>query len=147
MERHAINPALLKLELTESLLLYNIEECIESIKALKAVGIQFSLDDFCTGYSSLRYLNKLPLDEIKIDLSFVRNIVSDSDDRAIVLAIITMAHSLGLDVIAEGVETVEQQESLLEAGCENYQGYLFSRPVPIEELEKVLPGLMEGLSR
>lgn len=80
-------------------------------------------------------------------MSFVRNIVSDSDDRAIVLAIITMAHSLGLDVIAEGVETVEQQESLLEAGCENYQGYLFSRPVPIEELEKVLPGLMEGLSR
>ena len=134
VECHDINPALLKLELTESLVFESIDKSIASIEALKATGIQFSLDDFGTGYSSLRYLQRLPIDELKIDLSFVQNIITDSDDRAIVLAIITMAHSLGLDVIAEGVESVEQQQLLMEKGCLKYQGYLFGRPVPVAEL-------------
>lgn len=134
VQAHDIDPALLKLELTESLVFESVDKSIASIEALKAAGIQFSLDDFGTGYSSLRYLQRLPIDELKIDISFVQNIVSDSEDRAIVLAIITMAHSLGLDVIAEGVEAVEQQQILMENGCAKYQGYLFGRPMPVGEL-------------
>jgi len=138
IERHAINPALLKLELTESSLLKNIEDTITTMHALKEIGVQFSLDDFGTGYSSLQYLKRLPLDQIKIDQSFVRDIASDSSDREIVGTIIAMAQNLYLDVIAEGVETEEQKQFLLGNGCTQFQGYLFGKPVPIEEFEAVL---------
>lgn len=138
IQRHSINPMLLKLELTESLLLENIQETISTMQALKAIGIKFSLDDFGTGYSSLQYLKQLPLDQLKIDQSFVCNLASDSSDRAIVRTIIAMAHSLNLNVIAEGVETEEQQQILLNKGCLHYQGFLFSKPLPIGQFEAQL---------
>lgn len=134
----AIDPTKLKLELTESLLVDNVQEIVATMNALKALGISFSLDDFGTGYSSLQYLKQLPLDQLKIDQSFVRDLVEDSSDKAIVLTVITMAHSLGLNVIAEGVETEEQRQFLLQNGCANYQGYLFSKPVPVEVFEALL---------
>jgi diguanylate cyclase (GGDEF)-like protein/PAS domain S-box-containing protein len=136
--RHEIDPMLLKLELTESILLENIEDTVITMNALKEIGIRFSLDDFGTGYSSLQYLKRLPLYQLKIDQSFVRDIATDSSDQAIVRTIIAMAHMLNLNVIAEGVETSEQQGLLLNGGCSHYQGYLFGRPVPIEEFESTL---------
>ena len=138
VQRHAINPALLKLELTESMLLENVEDAIRTMNSLKDFGVQFSLDDFGTGYSSLQYLSRLPLDQIKIDSSFVRDIASDTSDREIVGTIIAMAQNLFLDVIAEGVETEMQRQFLLGNGCFHFQGYLFGRPVPIEEFEAIL---------
>ncbi len=132
--RHGIDPAGLKLELTESLLVDNIKHIIATMTVLREFGIKFSLDDFGTGYSSLQYLKNLPLTQLKIDQSFVRDIATDYSDRAIVLTIITMAHSLGLDVIAEGVETEEQRQFLRDKGCMSYQGYLFSKPLPIKRL-------------
>lgn len=138
VQRHAINPALLKLELTESMLLKNIEDTIKAMNELKEIGVRFALDDFGTGYSSLQYLNRLPLEQIKIDKSFVRDIASDSSDREIVGTIIAMAQNLYLDVIAEGVSTEEQRQFLLGNGCFQFQGYLFGKPVPIEQFEAML---------
>jgi len=139
VQRHDINPVLLKLELTESMLLKNIEDTIKTMSALKEIGVQFSLDDFGTGYSSLQYLSRLPLDQIKIDRSFVRDIASDSSDREIVGIIIAMAQNLYLDVIAEGVATEEQRQFLMGTGCFHFQGYLFGAPVPIAQFEALLP--------
>lgn len=136
--RHAIVPMNLKIEITESILLSNIEDTIATMNALKNIGIHFSLDDFGTGYSSLQYLKSLPLTQLKIDQSFVRDIGTDNNDQAIVYTIIAMAKSLHLDVIAEGVETIEQQELLLNNGCLHYQGYLFGKPVPIDVFEAAL---------
>jgi diguanylate cyclase (GGDEF)-like protein/PAS domain S-box-containing protein len=138
VQRYAINPSQLKLELTESMLLENIEDTIATMTALKEIGIRFSLDDFGTGYSSLQYLKRLPLTQLKIDQSFVRDIVSDSSDKAIVRTIIAMAKSMEVEVIAEGVEARDQQQLLLNIGCKNYQGYLFGRPVPIDMFEASL---------
>jgi len=138
VQHHAINPMRLKLELTEGMLLENIEDTITTMKALNEIGIQFSLDDFGTGYSSLQYLKRLPVDQLKIDQSFVRNIVTDSSDIAIVRTIIAMARSLDMAVIAEGVETEEQRQLLLKNDCTHYQGYLFSKPVPIDQFEALL---------
>ena len=138
IERHEINPLLLKIELTESFLLDNIEETIAIMTALNAIGIQFSLDDFGTGYSCLQYLKRLPLVQLKIDQSFVRDIVVDSSDRAIVRTIIAMAKSLELNVIAEGVETEKQLKLLLAKGCQHFQGYLFSKPIPIEQFDVLI---------
>jgi diguanylate cyclase (GGDEF)-like protein/PAS domain S-box-containing protein len=135
VQRHGTNPARLKLELTESMLLDNINGIIAKMNALNKIGIHFALDDFGTGYSSLQYLKMLPLKQLKIDQSFVRDIATDSSDRKIVRTIITMASSLGIDVIAEGVETAEQRRFLLDSGCLQYQGYLFSKPNTIEEFE------------
>jgi EAL domain-containing protein (putative c-di-GMP-specific phosphodiesterase class I) len=141
IEQYKINPKYLKLELTESVLQDDIEDIITKMKILADIGIQFSLDDFGTGYSSLQYLKQLPLYQLKIDKTFVDDLVSNSNDQAIVRTIIAMAHSLGLNVIAEGVETKEQQQRLLTEGCSDYQGYLFGKPVPIEEFEALLETL------
>ncbi|MFA7399708.1 MAG: EAL domain-containing protein [Sideroxydans sp.] len=138
IQRHAINPTRLKLELTESMLVENIEEIIETMNLLNEIGISISLDDFGTGYSSLQYLNRLPLDQLKIDMSFVRGMSVEGGDNAIVKTIIAMAHSLKLGIIAEGVETEEQRKLLASYGCHHYQGYLFSKPVPIAQFEALL---------
>jgi EAL domain-containing protein (putative c-di-GMP-specific phosphodiesterase class I) len=138
IQRHGINPVLLKLELTESIFLANINDTIATMNALRKAGVRFSLDDFGTGYSSLQYLKQLPLDQLKIDQSFVRDIIVNNSDKTIVRTIIAMAHSLELDVIAEGVETEEQRQLLLSSGCIYYQGYLFSKPVPIEQFNALL---------
>ncbi|WP_434931888.1 EAL domain-containing protein [Shewanella sp. HL-SH5] len=135
IDKYSINPSLLKIELTESILLNNIETIIHKMNTLATMGIQFSLDDFGTGYSSLQYLKTLPLHQLKIDQSFVRDLGVDTNDKTIVKTIISMAHSLGLNVIAEGVETVPQQQYLVSQGCTHFQGYLFSRPVPITQFD------------
>ena len=127
------NPHRLKLELTESLLVSDVADTIEKMFALKSKGVGFSLDDFGTGYSSLSYLKRMPLDQLKIDQSFVRDILVDPNDAAIANTIVALAHSLGLGVIAEGVETESQREFLARCGCHAYQGYLFSRPQSSED--------------
>lgn len=124
-----INPEKLKLELTESLFAENLEDIIDKMHKLKSVGISFSLDDFGTGYSSLSYLKKMPLNQLKIDQSFVRDILIDPNDATISQSIIGLANSLGLEVIAEGVETEAQKQFLFKNGCHLYQGYLFSKPL------------------
>jgi len=128
------NAHLLRLELTESMLHSDIEETIEKMGTLRLIGVRFSLDDFGTGYSSLSYLKRLPLDQLKIDQSFVRDVLKDPNDAAIARTILSLAKSLGLGVVAEGVETPEQRTFLLEQGCAAFQGYLFSRPVPAAQL-------------
>jgi EAL domain-containing protein (putative c-di-GMP-specific phosphodiesterase class I) len=133
-----IDPSRLKLELTESLVLDNVDDTITKMLALKTIGVRFSMDDFGTGYSSLAYLSQLPLDQVKIDQSFVRNIGVKPTDAVIVQTIIGMANNLGLNVIAEGVETLEQRDFLERNGCPNYQGYLFGKPVPVGEFESSL---------
>jgi len=135
LEHSGANPALLKLELTESLLAHSVEDIIAKMTALRAHGIGFSLDDFGTGYSSLAYLKRLPLDQIKIDQSFVRDVLTDPNDAAIARTIIALGESLGLEVIAEGVETEGQREFLDRQGCHVYQGYLFSPPLPIADFD------------
>jgi EAL domain-containing protein (putative c-di-GMP-specific phosphodiesterase class I) len=126
---------LLKLELTESLLVANVEDVIAKMNALKDVGVGFSLDDFGTGYSSLSYLKRLPLDQLKIDQGFVRDILDDPNDAAIAKMVVALADSMGLNVIAEGVETRAQRDLLAEFGCLSYQGYLFSKPLALEAFE------------
>ena len=144
LKRQGTNPARLKLELTESMLVKNINDIIGKMNALNKIGIRFSLDDFGTGYSSLQYLKMLPLEQLKIDRSFVRDIATDSSDSAIVRTVITMASNLGINVIAEGVETPEQHQFLLDNGCLHYQGYLFSKPLPIKEFEAILKKMKKG---
>lgn len=136
------NPHRLKLELTESMLASNMEDIIGKMHRLKAKGVGFSLDDFGTGYSSLSYLKRLPLDQLKIDQSFVSDVLSNPNNAAIAKTIVALGQSLGLGVIAEGVETAEQRNFLAAAGCHAYQGYLFSRPLPLEGFEKFVRGLV-----
>ena len=138
LEKYAIQPNRLKLELTESLVLDNINDSIIKMQQLKKIGIHFSIDDFGTGYSSLAYLTQLPLNQLKIDQSFVRNIGVKPSDAVIVQTIIGMANNLGMDVIAEGVETEEQRAFLERHGCSAIQGYLFGRPMPLDEFERSL---------
>ncbi len=133
--KYALDPARLKLELTESMLFENLTEAVATMNALKAVGVQLSLDDFGTGYSSLQYLKRLPLNQIKIDQSFVRDIATAPSDAAIVQSIIAMTEALKLDVIAEGVETEAQRELLDLRSCPAYQGFLFGEPLPAERFE------------
>jgi EAL domain-containing protein (putative c-di-GMP-specific phosphodiesterase class I) len=133
-----VQARLLKLELTESLVLDNVDDCIAKMDLLKARGVGFSVDDFGTGYSSLAYLTRLPLDQLKIDQSFVRHLGVRHTDGVIVQTIIGMARNLGLEVIAEGVETIAQKDLLAAFGCELYQGYLFARPAPVAALEALV---------
>lgn len=138
IDKYAINPNLLKLEITESMLLNSIEDTISIMSRLQTTGVRFSLDDFGTGYSSLQYLKRLPLNQLKIDQSFVRDITVDESNRVIIRTIIAMAQSLGLETIAEGVETEAQRAYLLNNGCTHFQGYLLGKPLPIHEFESAL---------
>jgi predicted signal transduction protein with EAL and GGDEF domain len=135
LARTGANARRLKLEVTENLLVDDMEVIINKMAMLKAIGVSFSLDDFGTGYSSLSYLKRMPLDQLKIDRSFVRDILIDPNDAAIAKMIIVLADSLGLAIIAEGVETAAQREFLLKNGCPSYQGYFFGHPLPIDEFE------------
>ena len=130
------NPTRLKLELTESLLIENVQDIIGKMQALKGHGVGFSLDDFGTGYSSLSYLKRLPLDQLKVDQSFVRDILIDPNDAAIARTVVALAESMGLGVIAEGVEIAEQRNFLSDIGCYLYQGYFYSKPLPVDAFEQ-----------
>lgn len=138
-----INPSLLKIELTESMLVTNIDAIIEKMVILKNKGIRFSLDDFGTGFSSLSYLRQLPLDQIKVDQSFVRNLLKTPADAAVTKTIIALAKDLNLDVIAEGVETELHRAALLAMGCHHFQGYYFSKPVTLVDFELFLLNAQE----
>jgi diguanylate cyclase (GGDEF)-like protein/PAS domain S-box-containing protein len=131
------NPATLKFELTETSLVNDFQDVVAKMTELKAHGLRFSVDDFGTGYSSLAYLKRLPLDQLKIDRAFVKDILFDGPSGAIAQAIISMGHSMGFSVIAEGVETAEQRDFLIGLGCDCFQGYFYSRPVPADEFERV----------
>ena len=130
-----IDPHCLEIELTESSLMENTAHTIASLQTLKQLGVKVSIDDFGTGYSSLAYLRRFPIDKLKIDIAFIREVTSNPQDAAIARTIIELAHSLSLQVIAEGVETPEQLAFLSQNGCDQVQGYLFSRPLPVQELE------------
>lgn len=136
--RTGVKPHKLKLELTESLLVHDMEETVVKMMTLRAQGLSFSLDDFGTGYSSLAYLKRLPLNQLKIDQSFVHDVLTDPNDAAIARTIIDLGQSLGLAVIAEGVETEGQREFLADNGCTAFQGYLFSRPLPHNQFKALL---------
>jgi len=135
VDRTGANPKRLKLELTESLLVGNVADITEKMAILKSQGIGFSMDDFGTGYSSLSYLGRLPLDQLKIDRSFVSDVLINANNAGIARTIITLAQGLGLEVIAEGVETDAQREFLASAGCHAYQGYFFSQPLLVGDFE------------
>ena len=132
------NPQRLKIELTESMLLGDLDSTIERMELLKREGVGFALDDFGTGYSSLSYLKRLPLDQVKIDQSFVRDVLTDPNDAAIVRTILALAQSLDLVAVAEGVETTGQMGFLRLHGCEQFQGYLFGRPGSAQALQSLL---------
>lgn len=138
LEETDMNPSLLDLEVTESTLMQDKEEAVEILKGLKRFGLQVSIDDFGTGYSSLSHLKRFPVDKLKIDQSFVRNVTTDPDDEAIVNAIIAVGHSLKLKVMAEGVETKEHLEFLKRQGCDQIQGYYVSRPMPADAFAKFI---------
>ena len=138
VQRSGVQPSRLKLELTESMLVKDLDDVILKMSALKAHGVGLSLDDFGTGYSSLNYLKRLPLDQLKIDQTFVRDLLSDPNDMAIVRTLVTLGHNLNLLLIAEGVETREQLAWLRDNGCPAYQGYLFSKPLPIDQFEALV---------
>src|SRR5687768_12999085 len=129
---------LLEFELTESVLMKESETAANALQNLKAFGVQISRDDFGTGYSSLAYLKRFPLDVLKIDRTFIRDVTSDPDDATIAVAMIKRAHSLGLKVVAEGVETRAQLDFLRENGCDEMQGYYFSQPLPLESASRAL---------
>jgi EAL domain-containing protein (putative c-di-GMP-specific phosphodiesterase class I) len=141
LERTGASHTNLKLELTESMLVNNIEEVIAKMCSLRSHGIGFSLDDFGTGYSSLSYLKRLPLDQLKIDRSFVRDILTDTSSGAIAEAIISLGRAMGMPVIAEGVETEQQREFLARLGCHSFQGYLVSPPLPCKDLLTLIAAL------
>jgi len=149
LDHSGANPHKLKLELTESLMLDNVEDSIAKMTALQTRGVSFSLDDFGTGYSSLSYLKHLPLQQLKIDQSFVKDILTDPNDAAIARTIVALAQSMGLAVIAEGVESEEQWDFLASQGCHAYQGYLFSFPLPVQDFENIFlkPNVWEGRLR
>ena len=135
LERTGADPRRLTLELTESLMVCQMEDVITKMGELKRLGVRFSLDDFGTGYSSLSYLKRMPLEQLKIDQGFVRDILTNPNDAAISKMVIALAESIGLTVLAEGVETTDQRDFLASQGCHAYQGFLYSRPLPLNEFE------------
>jgi diguanylate cyclase len=138
LESTGLEPRHLELELTESAVMTNPEESAALLEKLSAMGVLVSVDDFGTGYSSMSYLRRFPIDKLKIDRMFVKDLMSHSDDASIVQAIISLAHSLRLKVVAEGVETAEQLRSLRAMGCDQYQGFHFSPPLPADEFASLL---------
>lgn len=142
LEETGVNPHFLELELTEGALMQEVESSVEILNRFREIGIHISIDDFGTGYSSLSYLKRFPIDKLKIDRSFIFNLTENRDDNAIVTAIIAMAHSLDLKIIAEGVETEDQLAFLIKQGCQEMQGYLYSRPLPPEEIVGLMSGLL-----
>ncbi|MDQ5942058.1 MAG: hypothetical protein QG572_871, partial [Pseudomonadota bacterium] len=138
LDEAGLEGSALEFELTESMVMHDVENAIATLRELKQQGVALSLDDFGTGYSSLAYLKRFPIDALKIDRSFVRDIDSEPDDAAIARAVIAMAHSLDLRVIAEGVENDSQLGLLRQYGCDDFQGFLFSRPIPAEEFALLL---------
>jgi diguanylate cyclase (GGDEF)-like protein len=141
----ALDPSSLEIEITESMLMQNPEESAAILRALREIGVTVVIDDFGTGYSSLSYLTRFPIDKLKIDRSFVRDLATDAADAAIINAIISMAHSLDIRVVAEGVETEEQLRYLQERGCDQVQGFRYSQAVPAGEFPRLLAGIEEGL--
>jgi diguanylate cyclase (GGDEF)-like protein/PAS domain S-box-containing protein len=137
LDRTEADPTLLNLEITESMLLDNIDSAIAKMREIKSYGVRFSLDDFGTGYSSLNYLKRLPFDQVKIDRSFIRDLHDDAGSRAIARTVISLGNALGLKVLAEGVETEEQHKMLMDLGCNLFQGYLFGRPIPLDDFKKM----------
>jgi EAL domain-containing protein (putative c-di-GMP-specific phosphodiesterase class I) len=137
---HGVDPSAIEIELTETFLMENAIATVESLERLKDIGVTLSIDDFGTGYSSLNYLHQFPIDKLKIDQSFVRDILEDPADWAITKAIIGLGHTLGLRVVAEGVERLEEADWLRDAGCDELQGYLFSKPMPPAQIEDWLQG-------
>ena len=142
LKQTGANPQNLKLELTESMLVDNVEDVIAKMTSLQSLGVKFALDDFGTGYSSLAYLKRLPLDQLKIDRSFVKDVLTDPNDAAIAKAILALGQTMGLSVIAEGVETEAQKDFLSSLGCHAFQGYLFGRPLPLEDFQLMLQNSM-----
>ena len=140
IESTGINPSCLELEITESILMGDIEEAIGLMHQIRALGVHLAIDDFGTGFSSLNYLKRFPINTLKVDQSFVRDLATDTEDAAIVRSIISLGHSLGLAVVAEGVENQEQKDFLQQHKCDQAQGYFISRPLPLEEFEEKISG-------
>ena len=145
IESFKFDTKVLELEILEGQIMKDPQKSITILKQLQALGISISIDDFGTGYSSLSYLKKLPVDKIKIDRSFIMDVPKDKDDVAIVKAIISLAKNLNLGIIAEGVETKEQLEFLVQEGCYNIQGYYFSKALPVDECEKFILSHIKGV--
>jgi EAL domain-containing protein (putative c-di-GMP-specific phosphodiesterase class I) len=138
LREHGVEPELLELEVTESDAMQNPEQCMAMLEELRARGVAVSIDDFGTGYSSLSYLKRMPVAALKLDRSFVKGLPADAEDASITKAVITLAHSLGLKVVAEGVETAQQREFLAGLGCDQMQGYLLSKPLPAGQCDGML---------
>jgi EAL domain-containing protein (putative c-di-GMP-specific phosphodiesterase class I) len=151
LARHGLAPERLCLEITESVLMRDADATVGVIDELQALGVRVSIDDFGTGYSSLAYLKRFPVDSVKIDRSFVDGLPDDPSDAAIVTAVVSLAHALGLTVVAEGVESPEQLAALVRLGCDHAQGYWFARPQPVADLAELLASTQDwapdGMSR
>ena len=135
-----LDPRLLDLELTENIVMENAEAVAHDLQQLRELGVRISIDDFGTGYSSLTYVKRFPVDRLKIDQCFIRNLTSDPNDAVIIRTIVSLGHSLELDVVAEGVETREQMQLLRFEGCYEMQGYYFAKPMPAERASRIRPG-------
>jgi EAL domain-containing protein (putative c-di-GMP-specific phosphodiesterase class I) len=138
LERHGVDPAMVELEITETALMHDPDQAAERLDRMAALGVRISIDDYGTGYSSLGYLHRLPIHALKIDRLFVRNMAGNEHDAIIVRSTVALAHSLGLQVVAEGVEDLRTREMLQGMGCDQIQGYYLSRPLPPEQLGRFL---------